>query len=121
MIDLHCHSTASDGSFTPAELVELAIKRGIRALGIADHDTLDGLEEAVRAGRERNLCVIPAIELSVNSPWDSMHLLGYFSLPNPTNVGGRVAEIRSFRDRRNPIIAEKLRELGIPLNYDDVV
>ena len=121
MIDLHCHSTASDGSYTPTELVDLAVEKGLYALSIADHDTLDGLPDAVKAGEERKLCVIPAIELSVNSPWGSLHLLGYFARPDPANVSGRVTKIQSFREHRNPMIAEKLRTLGVPIDFDDVV
>lgn len=121
MIDLHCHTKASDGSLTPTELVELAAKIGISVIGIADHDTLGGLEEGVKAGMERNLCVISAIELSVNSPWGSLHLLGYFSNPHPPNVSNRVAQIQSFRENRNPQIARRLQDLGIPIKFDDVV
>ena len=121
MIDLHCHSTASDGTYTPTELVELAVKKGVCALGIADHDTLGGLAEAVQAGKTHNLCVIPGIELSVNAPWGSLHLLGYFSRPDPPNVMNRVVEIQSYREHRNPLIAKRLRELGIPISYDDVI
>jgi predicted metal-dependent phosphoesterase TrpH len=65
--------------------------------------------------------VIPAIELSVNSPWGSLHLLGYFSDPHPPNVSDRVAQIQSFREERNPRIANRLQTLGIPINFDDVV
>ncbi len=121
MIDLHCHTIASDGSLTPTELVELADNIGLFALSIADHDTLSGLEEGVRAGIERKLCVIPGIELSVNSPWGSLHLLGYFPNVNPPNISQRVVQIQSFREKRNFVIAKKLQELGIPINFDDVV
>ena len=121
LIDLHCHTNASDGSLTPTELVELAANIGLYALGVADHDTLGGLEEAVKAGIERKLCVIPGIELSVNSPWGSLHLLGYFSNVNPPNLSQRITQIQSFREKRNPIIAQKLQKLGIPINFDDVV
>jgi hypothetical protein len=101
--------------------VELAKEKGIGTLGIADHDTLDGLSEAVRAGADRNLCVIPAIELSVNAPWGSMHLLGYFPTPNPPHVAERVCHVQTFRERRNPIIAERLRALGIPITLEAVI
>ncbi len=121
LIDLHCHTNASDGSLTPTELVELASNIGIFALSIADHDTLGGLEEAVKAGIERKLCVIPGIELSVNSPWGSLHLLGYFSNVKPYNLSQRITQIQSFREKRNPAIAKKLQEMGIPINFDDVV
>lgn len=121
MIDLHCHTNASDGTLTPTELVELAANLGISVVGIADHDTLGGLDEGIKAGIERNLCVVPAIELSVNSPWGSLHLLGYFSNINPPNVSQRVAQIQSFRENRNPQIAKRLQDLGIPINFDDVV
>ena len=121
MIDLHCHTTASDGSYTPIQLVELAKARGIAAIAVADHDTLDGLSEAIATGEANNLCVIPAIELSVNTTWGSLHLLGYFPQPNPKNVAERINHIQSFRERRNPIIAEKLHALGIPINLEDVI
>lgn len=121
MIDLHCHSTASDGKYTPSELVELAVKKGVSVLGIADHDTLGGLSEGVEAGKARNFRVIPGIELSVNAPWGSLHLLGYFSRPDPPNVAGRVGEIQSFREHRNPLIAKRLQELGISISYEVVV
>jgi predicted metal-dependent phosphoesterase TrpH len=120
LIDLHCHTKASDGSLTPTQLVELAVESDIHALGIADHDTLGGVAEAVEVGEKHSLCVIPGIELSVNSPWGSLHLLGYFSKPDPRNVGARVAEIQSFRQHRNPKIVEKLQALGIPITLDDV-
>jgi predicted metal-dependent phosphoesterase TrpH len=102
-------------------LVKLAVKMGVCALGITDHDTLGGLPEAVQAGAGYSLCVIPGIELSVNAPWGSLHLLGYFPNPAPPNLGSRVVEIQAFRDRRNPKIIDRLHALGIPIKFEDVL
>src|SRR5512132_2657481 len=78
VIDLHAHTTASDGSLTPTELVALARERGLRALGVTDHDTVGGLEEALAAGGDAGVEVVPGIELSVDYKHGEFHLLGYF-------------------------------------------
>jgi predicted metal-dependent phosphoesterase TrpH len=75
MIDLHAHTTASDGSLSPRELVELAKKSGITALGITDHDTVDGIDEALRAGREEGLDIVPGLEFSAEYEPGTMHIL----------------------------------------------
>ena len=78
-MDLHIHSTCSDGSFTPREIVELARAKGLKAIAIADHDTVEGVAEAVAAGAERSIEVVPAVELSIkNEPekdFVELHLL----------------------------------------------
>jgi predicted metal-dependent phosphoesterase TrpH len=81
-VDLHIHSTYSDGSFTPREIVELAMHKGLKAIAIADHDTVEGVAEAVAAGEERGIEVVPAVELSIKNEQEKdfveLHLLGYF-------------------------------------------
>jgi len=81
-VDLHIHSTCSDGSFTPREIVELARAKGLKAIAIADHDTVEGVAEAMTAGAESSIEVVPAVELSIkNEPekdFVELHLLGYF-------------------------------------------
>ena len=81
-MDLHIHSTCSDGSFTPREVVELAMHKGLKAIAIADHDTVEGVAEAVAAGEERGIEVVPAVELSIKNEQEKdfveLHLLGYF-------------------------------------------
>jgi 3',5'-nucleoside bisphosphate phosphatase len=78
MVDLHAHTTASDGSLTPAELVTLARETGLSALGVTDHDTVAGLPEATSAARVADLELVPGVELSVDYPHGQFHLLGYF-------------------------------------------
>ena len=81
--DLHTHSTASDGQYTPSELVQLAKNCGIDVLALTDHDTLDGLEEAVQSGKRLGLRVVPGVELGARE-YRSLHILGYnFRLDAP--------------------------------------
>ena len=75
-IDLHTHTTASDGSLTPSQLVRHAKEKGLRALAVTDHDTIDGNEEALNAGVREGLEVVPGIEISVDYSPGSMHMLG---------------------------------------------
>jgi len=81
-VDLHIHSTCSDGSFTPREIVELARAKGLKAIAITDHDTVDGVAEAVTAGEKSGIEVVPAVELSIKNEREKdfveLHLLGYF-------------------------------------------
>ncbi|HID61716.1 MAG TPA: PHP domain-containing protein [Anaerolineae bacterium] len=81
-VDLHIHSTCSDGSFTPGEIVDLARAKGLKAIAIADHDTIKGVAEAVATGEKSGIEVVPAVELSIeNEPekdFVELHLLGYF-------------------------------------------
>lgn len=81
-MDLHIHSTCSDGSFTPREIVELARAKGLKAIAIADHDTVGGVAKAVAAGEESGVEVVPAVELSIKNEAEKdfveLHLLGYF-------------------------------------------
>ena len=77
MIDLHVHTTASDGTFTPSEVVSLAKKAGIAAVAITDHDTIDGVEEAVNKAKEENLELVPGVEISVGESED-IHIVGLY-------------------------------------------
>ncbi|MGI8405664.1 MAG: PHP domain-containing protein, partial [Thermomicrobiales bacterium] len=80
-IDLHTHTTASDGLLAPADLVSLASQRGLSVLGITDHDTIDGLTEALVHAREIGLTVVPGVELSTSIGGHEVHVLGYFVDP----------------------------------------
>ena len=75
MIDLHVHTTASDGTFTPSDVVLLAKKAGLAAMAITDHDTVGGIEEAVNKAKEENLELIPGIEFSVGNT-ENIHIIG---------------------------------------------
>jgi predicted metal-dependent phosphoesterase TrpH len=121
VIDLHAHTTASDGSLTPTELVALARERGLRALGVTDHDTVGGVEEAVAAGHLAGVEVVPGIELSVDYPHGQFHLLGYFIDPRSAVLSDRLTALQENRRTRNTRMLERLQALGLPLTLEDVV
>jgi len=98
MIDLHCHTTASDGLLTPHDLIIRAKKEGIKVLAIADHDTVAGIEEAMFAAKENDISLIPAIELSLDFPTGDLHLLGYGIDYNNKNFINRIQKLKSARD-----------------------
>ncbi len=120
LIDLHAHTTASDGTLAPAELVRYAAARGLRAVAVTDHDTVDGLTEALGAGEETGLEVVPGVEISVDYPRGEMHILGYFIDPKNGELLAGLELMRGYRDRRNPLMAEKLRQLGFDITMEEV-
>ena len=118
-IDLHAHTTASDGTLSPRELVAHAREIGLSAVAVSDHDTVGGWAEALEAGRELGVAVVPAIELSVSDAHGKFHLLGYFpgrTTLDGTELGEAVAALQVERDERNTRIYAKLRELGAPVD-----
>lgn len=110
-VDLHTHTTASDGALSPAELVQRAARRGIRVLGIADHDTLDGLAEAQTAGAALGVEIVPAIEFSTrferHKHFLGIHLLGYFVDVTSPPLLDIVQKVREGR------ITQKTRQIEI--------
>lgn len=120
LVDLHTHSTASDGSLSPTEVVRLAKARGLAAIALTDHDTIEGLAEAVAAGHELGLEVIPGVEISARHPHGSMHILGYFLDWQSPLLAQRLAVLQRARADRNPQIIAKLNALGIPLTLAQV-
>ena len=119
-IDLHTHSTASDGSFTPAEVVRLAAARGLRAIALTDHDTIDGVAAAVAAGQALSVEVIPGVEISALFPGGSMHVLGYFVDYHNGRLDERLAVLKKARADRNPQIIAKLNALGVKITMAQV-
>lgn len=119
-IDLHVHSTASDGSFTPPEVVAIAKQRGLKAIALTDHDTIDGLAAAMATGRELGLEVIPGIEISAQFPGGSMHILGYFIDHQQRFFQERLQILKQARTERNPRILEKLNKLGMAISLAEV-
>jgi predicted metal-dependent phosphoesterase TrpH len=120
-IDLHIHSTASDGSYKPAEVVRLAKAVGLAAISLTDHDTIDGLPEAIQAGAAMGLEVIPGVEISAEfAGGDSMHILGYFVDYLDGRLDERLAVLKRARAQRNPKIIAKLNALGIPITNAQV-
>lgn len=117
--DLHTHSTASDGQYAPAELAELAKRRGIRVLALTDHDSLEGLEEALEAGRALGLTVLRGVELGARE-YRNLHILGYgFSAAAPV-LGELCAWMKRGRDERKFRIVDYLREKGVPVTLEEV-
>src|SRR5262245_34085789 len=108
MIDLHAHTTASDGSLTPTELVALARESGLGALGVTDHDTTAGLDEAAAAGAAAGVEVVPGVELSVDYPHGEFHLLGYLIDPHSPVLEDRLRELQENRRTRNTRMVERM-------------
>jgi len=121
VIDLHCHSTASDGLLPPAEVVAAAAAAGLSAMALTDHDTTAGLHEAREAGRALGVEVIGGCEFSVAAAWGEMHLLGYFVEPGDVDIEAFLTAARSDRSRRARDMVSKLTGLGIGITYDDVL
>ena len=119
--DLHLHSTASDGSHPPAEVVALAGEAGLVTIALTDHDTLGGVAEAQRAADVANMRVIAGCEFSVAAPWGEMHLLGYF-LPEQDDVLDRfLMEQREARSARMREIVRRLQASGAGVDLEAVL
>jgi 3',5'-nucleoside bisphosphate phosphatase len=120
LIDLHTHSTASDGSLSPDDLVIYAKRKGAAAISLTDHDTIEGLGTALAAGKELGLEVIPGLEISAQFPGGSMHILGYYIDPSDPKLNRELDRLQEARRERNPKIIKKLQSLGFPISYDQV-
>jgi hypothetical protein len=114
MIELHCHTTCSDGTLTPTQLVQAAVKAGVSALAITDHDTLSGWDEAITAAQPYNLEIVPGVELSTVHRDRSLHILGFY--PNADQLKAPLAERIEGRKRRAHEMVAKLAELGYPIS-----
>ena len=101
MVDLHVHSTCSDGTFTPEELVDYAIQKGLTAFALTDHDTTDGIDEAVRAAAGTGLEVIPGTELSCIYEGKEIHIIGLFIDHHSPELVRALTQLRKDRDNRN--------------------
>ena len=123
-IDLHCHSTASDGSDEPAALVRKAVDAGLAALALTDHDSLAGLDEAQQSAEGTTLELIRGCEISARGEGGEMHILGLWiprRHPNLSAFEGMLRDLRDHRGARNQIMVARLRKLGCSLSYDDVL
>ena len=120
MIDLHCHSTFSDGSLTPEQLVEEAGRIGLAALALTDHDTVAGLPRFLAAGAGRALRLVPGVELSVDCAHGVMHMLGYWMDVAHPELVRQMEWIRNGRDMRNRTMLDKLNALGFAMTWDEV-
>lgn len=121
MIDLHSHTTASDGSLSPKALVERAARQGVSALAITDHDTLDGLAEGIAAGKEYGVEIVPGLEISAEFAIGTMHILGYYvTMDEQAPLAQRLAYLRQLRDERNPKMITRLQEMGFDITMEEV-
>lgn len=121
-VDLHLHSTASDGSDPPRRIVELAHEAGLDAIALTDHDNLDGIAEAraTAADLDLDLEVVSGTELSVEWDGESVHLLVYFLEPGPGPLQDRLRWLQDSRHARNLRIVERFNDLGISMTYEEV-
>ena len=117
--DLHTHSTFSDGTATPDENVRLAIERGLEGLGVTDHDTIDGIGDAVSAAAG-DLAIVPGLELSAEHDGTSLHVLGYWVDPAHDGLRDELRRLHDTRFRRGELIVEKLRTLGFDVSFERV-
>ena len=120
MIDLHSHSTASDGEFSPSELVALAIEKNVNVLALTDHDTFDGIEEGKQAAKNKNITFISGIELNIQRSRGEFHLLGLGIKEPSTSLIKICKELQEGRLSRNQQIIEKMQQDGFPVNYQEL-
>jgi predicted metal-dependent phosphoesterase TrpH len=120
-VDLHCHSTASDGTLTPGALVERALNAGLSVIALTDHDTVEGIVEAQSAAAGTGLEVIPGIELSSDSGSAELHILGYFIDSDSKPLNDHIRWCREKRVERIEKICRRLTELGLPVSVEDVL
>lgn len=118
MIDLHTHTTCSDGTLTPEELVQYAQKKSLCAVAITDHDTVAGNERALTEGQSTEVEVIPGVELSAQCEKGSMHILGLFIDFRNTHMKKATETLQKKRRERNINILNNLREMGIDIKRD---
>ncbi len=118
--DFHAHSTASDGSLSPRNLVKKAKKEGLEIIAITDHDTIAGVREAVGAGKEFDVTVIAGVEISIDFEPGTMHLCGYFLDIENQQFNNALQYIQQARLNRNPQIIDKLNQAGVDITMNEV-
>lgn len=121
IVDLHTHTTCSDGTFTPREIVEYAAKKNLSAIAITDHDEVSGVEEAIKYGDKYGVEIISGIEVSTQYEGSELHIVGLFIDIYDTNMNKLLIDMRQKRIDRNRLVAVKLQELGLDITYSDIV
>ena len=124
-IDLHIHSTASDGTFSPSEIIALAQRLKLMAIAITDHDTIDGSKEALQAGIPPSVKFLTGVEISASSPPSisyagSFHILGYSIRLDDPQLNKTLAVLQQARKNRNPQIVKRLNSMGFEFSLKDV-
>lgn len=119
MLDLHIHTTASDGSLTPTQVVQLARKKGFSLIAVTDHDTMGGVAEALEAGKKYNVDVVPGVEISSGVTLE-VHMLGYGMSPDHPVMKAMMEDMRAARIERMERIIENLQKMGVPITVEEV-
>lgn len=120
-IDLHVHSCCSDGTMTPSELVDHAVELGLSAFALTDHDTIEGIPEALSAAEGKPLEVIPGVELSVMYKTTEIHILGYQLDYKDAELIRILRDVVAERDNRNVKMCELLHDAGYPITHDELM
>lgn len=121
IVDLHTHSNKSDGSFSPAELVGYAVEKGLSAIALTDHDTVDGIEEALRAAEGKGIEVIPGIEFSSEYEGQDIHIVGLYIDYRSDYFRNRLVHFVNGRKLRNEEMCRRLTAIGMPIDYEELV
>ena len=119
-VDLHTHSVYSDGSATPADLIELAAHNRLHGLALTDHDTVEGVAEFLRLGEQAGLTVLSGVEVSSSLRQHTLHILGYGIDHTAPELHEWLAPLQAGRARRNEVILDKLRALGVAISEEEV-
>lgn len=119
-VDLHVHSTCSDGTLSPEQVVKLASEAGLAAMALTDHDTTDGISEALKAGQQLGIEVVPGIEVSSSFQGHEIHILGLFIQPDSPSLKAVLEKFRLHRDRRNQEMMKRLADRGICLTAEEL-
>lgn len=119
-VDLHMHTTHSDGTFPPRELVRHAKEKGLTCISVTDHDTMSSFEECADEAKKAGIELIPGIEISAQFEPGTLHILGFFLDQNQPELRATLESIQKARRERNPQIIEKLNRLGIDVTLEEV-
>ncbi len=121
IVDLHVHSNKSDGSFTPTELVHYAIQKGLSAFALTDHDTTDGIDEAIEAAKGKNIEIIPGIEFSSEYEGKDIHIVGLYIDYKSDFFKRRLQNFVNGRIIRNREMCKRLTDYGFPVTYEELM
>ena len=121
IIDLHVHSNASDGSLTPSRLADEAISAGLKAIALTDHDTVDGIPEIIQYTKNKDIEIIPGIELSCYYNNREIHILGFFIDYENPELNSELARLKKAREERNIKMVELMQKDGIPITMEKLL
>jgi len=120
MIDLHIHTNASDGQYSPAEIVQKAGEKGVSVLAVTDHDTVAGLADAAQAAASAGITFVPGIELNIEWPTGEFHLLGLGISAVSTSLTDIISSLQKNREERNRTIISRMRDDGVDASYEEL-